>query len=292
MKHNSPKTKQTILHVQEASTLIAFLQQKMGGMSRNSVKSLLAHRQVHVNGNIETRFNAPLRPGDEVCVTSGKGRRELIHPRLRILFEDNDFIVVEKKCGLLTVATHLNAREVTCFSLLKNYVRQSDPRGGIYVVHRLDRETSGLLVFAKTRELQELMREQWHQLVTQRTYVALVEGRMEREQGRIATWLTENARSTIVRSSPTDNGGKLSITNYRTVKSNEHFSLLELHLETGRTNQIRVHMQSIGHSVVGDRKYGSGPSPIIDRLALHARILEFRHPPECSPDETGETASA
>lgn len=285
-------TRQTSLRAVEPMPLMDLLLQKMGGMKRTSVKGLLSHRCVKVNGHVETRHDYALAPGDEVTITRGAERGELRHPKLSVVYEDDDIIVVEKKCGLLTVATNMNSRETTAFALLKQYVRQSDPRGGVYVVHRLDRETSGLLVFARSRETQEYMRENWRQIVTQRTYVAVVEGDaqntaserpaaiMEREgeEFTITSWLTENPKSTVVRSSATDNGGKLAVTHFRIIKSNGHHSLLELHLDTGRTNQIRVHAQAIGHPVVGDRKYGSGKTDTLDRLALHARILEFKHP--------------
>ena len=157
----------------------------------------------------------------------------------------------------------------------------------MHVVHRLDRETSGLLVFAKSPELQEYMRTYWRQLVTKRTYVALVEGKLAQKEGKITSWLTENPHTAMVSSSPVDNGGQLAITNYKVLQELEsglenpesEISLVELNLETGRTNQIRVHMASVGHPVVGDRKYGHGnESSPVDRLCLHARILEFIHP--------------
>lgn len=274
--HNGKK--ETHLRVTEETELMTFLLAKMGGMSRNGVKSLLAHRQVQVNGHIETQFNLALKPNDKILISNGRGKQELVHPKLKVVYEDDELIVVEKSVGLLTVATMPESKEMTVFSILKSYVRQASPRAGIYVVHRLDRETSGLLVFAKNKDLQEYMRDHWREIVSMRTYVALAEGTMEKEHDTITTWLTENPRTTRVYSSPTDNGGKIAITHYKTVKSNADFSLLELHLETGRTNQIRVHMAEIGHPVVGDRKYGSGNPAPIDRLALHARILEFTHP--------------
>ena len=272
------KRKETILKVKEPTMLMDFLLYSMGGMKRNSVKSLLAHRCVFVNGHIETQFNLPLKPNDEVKVVSQSTKHELVHPKVRVLYEDDDLIVVEKQVGVLTVPTHQGSNEVTVFSILKNYVRQGNPRAGVFVVHRLDRETSGILVFAKNHELQEYMRTYWRELVTRRTYVALAEGSFERTDGTITTWLTEDPKTTMVYSSPVDNGGKKSVTHYHVVKSNDQYTLLELNLETGRTNQIRVHLASIGHPVVGDRKYGSGMVPVVDRLALHARILEFINP--------------
>ena len=272
------KKQETLLRVQEQNTLMTFLLSKMGGMSRTSVKNLLARRVVHLNGRVETHPDAALQAGDEVVIVPEKGNSQLTHPKLRLVYEDDYLIVVEKKEGLLTVAAHPGSAETTALSILKDYVRRSDKRNGIFVVHRLDRETSGLLVFAKTRELQEYMRTYWHELVTKRTYVAVVEGVMPKEEDTIVTWLSEDPKSTMVYSSPVDDGGKKSVTHYKMVKSNDQYSLLELNLETGRTNQIRVHMASVGHPVVSDRKYGSGKIPPIDRLGLHARILEFIHP--------------
>ena len=266
--------------------LLPFLLSKMGGMTRTSIKQLLGQRRVTVNGAIQTRHDVPVHQGDTVTISSGRGNGELHHPKLSIVYEDEWLIVVEKKVGLLTVPTYPGSTETTAFSILKNYVKHQDVHNGIYVVHRLDRETSGLLVFAKTPELQEYMRTYWRQLVTKRTYVALVEGILDKKSGKITTWLTEDKRNAVVYSSPTDDGGQMAVTNYKVLKelpaesdNDIPLSLIELNLETGRTNQIRVHMQSIGHPVIGDRKYGHGNeySPV-DRLCLHARVLEFIHP--------------
>lgn len=272
------KQKQTRLYVQQSVDLMNFLLQKMGGMSRTSVKSLLSHRQIQVNGRIETQYNYLLKEGDCVVISTSVANTELVHPKLKIIFEDDDLLVVEKKTGILTASIKNDSRESTVLSILKTYVRKANPRNGIFVVHRLDRETSGLLVFAKSREMQEFMRDNWVHIATERAYTALVEGKIEKERDTIISWLMENPITMRVYSSFTDNGGKKSITHYRKVESNNDFSLIELHLETGRTNQIRVQMSSIGHPVVGDRKYGSGVSPIINRLALHAHLLAFEHP--------------
>lgn len=280
------KKQDTVLLVEADMELLPFLLSKMGGMTRTSIKQLLGQRRVTVNGAIQTRHDVPVHQGDTVTISSGRGNGELHHPKLNIVYEDEWLIVVEKKVGLLTVPTYPGSTETTAFSILKNYVKHQDVHNGIYVVHRLDRETSGLLVFAKTPELQEYMRTYWRQLVTKRTYVALVEGILDKKSGKITTWLTEDKRNAVVYSSPTDDGGQMAVTNYKVLKelpaegdNDIPLSLIELNLETGRTNQIRVHMQSIGHPVIGDRKYGHGNeySPV-DRLCLHARILEFIHP--------------
>ena len=279
----------TILRVEQDCLLMDFLQAKMGGMAKASIKQLLSQRRVTVNNAIQTRHDTPIRRGEIVVIASGRGNVELRHPKLRVVYEDDALIVVEKKNGLLTVPVKADSKETTVFSILKEYVRKQSHRNTVHVVHRLDRETSGLLVFAKSPELQEYMRTYWRQLVTKRSYVALVEGKLEKNEGKITSWLTEDSRTALVSSSPVDNGGQLAITNYKVLKESAlqtdeadlktEYSLVELNLETGRTNQIRVHMASIGHPVVGDRKYGNGnESSPIDRLCLHARVLEFIHP--------------
>ena len=278
------KKNDTTYLVKEPNQLLPFLMQVMQGKSRNSTKLLLAHRQVLVNGVIQTRHDTPLSTNDTVTVRAGKGNVELHHPKLKLVYEDEYLIVVEKKQGLLTVPVSKDSKETTAFSILKAYVKRQNQRNGIYVVHRLDRETSGLLVFAKSAELQQYMRTYWKDLVKQRTYIALAEGVFDKKEDTITTWLTEDTRNVVVYSSPVDDGGDIAVTHYkvlreRTLADGQTISVVELHLDTGRTNQIRVHLASIGHPVVGDRKYGHGNtySPV-DRLCLHARVLEFIHP--------------
>ena len=296
----------TVLKVAEGGQLMDFLMAKMGGMARSSVKQLLGQRRVKVGNAIQTRHDFMLKAGDIVTVSSGRGNSQLTHPKLRIVYEDDDLIVVNKQPGLLTVAATPGSSETTAYSILRAYVKKQNARAGIYVVHRLDRETSGLLVFARSEELQHYMRQYWRELVTERTYIALTEGVLSPREGKITTWLTEDKRNAVVYSSPVDDGGDIAITNYKVLKAtttpphpspqgresgSRHFSslegrsggvtysLVELHLETGRTNQIRVHLASKGCPVVGDRKYGHGnESSPIDRLCLHAKVLAFIHP--------------
>lgn len=277
----------TSFRVEAAAELMPFLLSKLGGMTRTSVKQLLSQRRVTVNAGIQTRHDTLLKAGDVVQVLQGRGNVELRHPKLRIIYEDDALIIVEKKNGLLTVPYNPKSSEMTAYSILKEYVKKESKRNTVHVVHRLDRETSGVLVFAKSPELQEYMRTYWRQLVTKRTYVALVEGVFEQKEGTITTWLTEDAHTGMVYSSPQDDGGQKAVMHYKVLKSTIMgegdqqlpVSLVELNLETGRTNQIRVHMQSVGHPVIGDRKYGHGNeySPV-DRLCLHAKVLEFIHP--------------
>ena len=276
----------TNLKVSEQVALMEFLIAKMGGMTKSSVKQLLGQRRVKVGNAVQTRHDFALKAGDVVTVSSGRGNSQLTHPKLKIVYEDDDLIVVNKQPGLLTVAATPGSSETTAYSILRAYVKKQNARAGVYVVHRLDRETSGLLVFARSEELQHYMRQYWRELVTERTYIALAEGILEPREGKITTWLTEDKRNAVVYSSPVDDGGDIAITNYkvlRTAKGDgleaKGYSLVELHLETGRTNQIRVHLASKGCPVVGDRKYGHGnESSPIDRLCLHAKVLEFIHP--------------
>ena len=188
-----PPPKETRLKVAENIDLMSFLLAKMGGMSRSSIKSLLAHRQVMVNNEITTQFNFALKPNDNVIINSLRGNIELSHPKLKIIFEDQYLIVVEKKEGLLTVSTG-KSDETTAFSILKNYVKKSATQNRIFVVHRIDRETSGIIVFAKTREIQLAMQEHWHEVVTRRVYVALVEGKVEKEKWNPNTRQTETLK--------------------------------------------------------------------------------------------------
>lgn len=289
----------TTLRATAATTLLELMQAKLGGMSVTSIKQLLRARRVQVNGAITTRGDQALNAGDEVTILSQAGTTTLHHPKLSLVYEDDYLLVVNKKQGLLTVPTNPDSAETTALSILKAYVRRQHPRNNVYVVHRLDRETSGLLVFAKTPQLQEYMRTYWRQLVTKRTYIALAEGAFAEPKGTITTWLTEDKRNAMVYSSPVDDGGQKAVTHYEVLgtrciepaKGSGNIpaaamadgkiclSLVALNLETGRTNQIRVHLASIGHPVVSDRKYGHGNSfAPVDRLCLHARILEFIHP--------------
>ena len=289
----------TTLRATAATTLLELMQAKLGGMSVTSIKQLLRARRVQVNGAITTRGDQALNAGDEVTILSQAVTTTLHHPKLSLVYEDDYLLVVNKKQGLLTVPTNPDSAETTALSILKAYVRRQHTRNNVYVVHRLDRETSGLLVFAKTPQLQEYMRTYWRQLVTKRTYIALAEGIFAEPKGTITTWLTEDKRNAMVYSSPVDDGGQKAVTHYEVLgtrciepaKGSANIpaaamadgkiclSLVALNLETGRTNQIRVHLASIGHPVVSDRKYGHGNTfAPVDRLCLHARILEFIHP--------------
>ena len=266
--------KYTIYNVTEPDELMAFLMKKMDGVSRTRVKALLSNRVVLVDNVIVTQFNHPLKPGMKVQISREKNMHEFRHPMLKIVYEDAYLIVVEKKEGLLSVATD-HQKERTAQHILSAYVKRTHRNNRVFVVHRLDRETSGLMMYAKDEKTQHTLRDNWHDIVVDRRYVSIVMGDMERDQGQIRTWLTD--RKLYVSSSNYDDGGKLSITHYKTIKRANGFSMMELDLETGRKNQIRVHMSELGHPVVGDQRYGCEIDPL-GRLALHAFKLCFYHP--------------
>lgn len=269
------KGRQSNLEVTEQAELMKFLMLKFPEKSRKDIKSLLAHHQISVDKEVVTKFDYPLQSGQKVVVNWAKVLIEKQPQGLNIMYEDAYIIIIEKQAGLLSVATAAE-KEQTAYSILSEHVKKRDPKNKIFVVHRLDRETSGVMMFAKSEKVQQLLQKSWQETVLERTYVAVVEGSVRKEQGTITSWLTES-KSLIMHSSRTPNGGQKAITHYKVLNKNKHYSLLEVNLETGRKNQIRVHMKDIGHSVIGDKKYGAAKHPIA-RLGLHARVLAFKHP--------------
>lgn len=270
------RTQYTDFYVKEPMELMEFLAAKMPQASRTKLKSLLSKQVVFVDHVITTQYNFPLLPGMKVQINREKGKHEFHNKLLKIVYEDAYLIVVEKMPGLLSVSTERQKERTAC-TILNEYLKRSTGRlARVYVVHRLDRDTSGLMMFAKDEKTQYSLRDDWHRIVYDRRYVAVVAGEMEKDEGIVRSWLTDHVL--YVHSSPVDNGGKESVTHYRTIKRANGYSLVELHLETGRKNQIRVHMQDLGHPVVGDGRYGVEDLNPIGRLALHAFKLCFYHP--------------
>lgn len=262
-------------NVTEHSELMDFLIKKFSGISRTSVKSLLAKRQVMVNNKITTQYNVELRPGMKVQVSKDKGKKEFTSHLLKLVYEDPYLIVIDKREGLLSIGTD-KQKERTAHSILNEYVQRSGKQHRVFIVHRLDKDTSGLMVFAKDEKTKFTLQDYWDEIVKDRRYVAVVSGEVEKDFGTITSWLKDN-KVYVTYSSMSNNGGDKAITHYKTIKRGNGYSLVELELETGRKNQIRVHMQDLHHPVIGDVKYGDGINPI-GRLGLHAFKLCFYHP--------------
>ncbi|UHA72231.1 RluA family pseudouridine synthase [Paenibacillus sp. 481] len=261
--------------VTEPTELLLFLLSSLSNLGRNAVKSILARGQVSVNGRAVTAYNFPLQPGHTVTIQREKIVEQEPLIGLSIVHEDEDIIVIHKEAGLLSIASD-QENEITAYRQLTSHVRQHNPNSRIFVVHRLDRDTSGVMLFAKNEQAKQTLQNSWQDMVQERSYVALVEGKVKKESGTIKSWLKESSTLKMY-SSPYDNDGQLAVTHYKVIQTIAQFSLLEVHLETGRKNQIRVHMQDIGHPIVGDKKYGS-KSKAIGRLGLHARVIAFTHP--------------
>ena len=254
--------------------LIDFIMEKMHGISRNRAKALISNRVVLVNNAITTHPLAELKAGQVVQLDRSKHKKSFRSNDIDIVYEDPYLLVVDKRPGLLSMSN--NTRQQTVQTVLNYYLEKGGGRNTSHLVHRLDRDTSGLMVYAKDVQTQQSLINGWQQLLTDRRYLALVEGELESPRGRIQSWLTEDKRF-ITHSSPVDNGGKFAVTHYNVLEASNGYSLVECELETGRKNQIRVHMADMGHPVVGDFKYGSEIDPM-RRLGLHAYMLCFTHP--------------
>jgi len=272
---NRKDSYQTILHATHPGKLIEFLYESFPDRSRKSVKSLLERKQILIGNQIVTRFDHSIEPGTDVIVLKKSAFRNITLRKMNLLFEDDYLMVIEKSSGLLSVATD-RQNEETAFSILKSHVKINNFKAQLHVVHRLDRDTSGVMMFAKSKEIQQKLQNNWDDIVTKRIYYALVEGHVIHTEGEIVSYLKEN-KFLKMYSSKTPGDGQKATTRYRVLKSNARYSLLEVELQTGRKNQIRVHLEDIGHSIAGDKKYGARTDPL-RRLALHAGILEFFHP--------------
>jgi 23S rRNA pseudouridine1911/1915/1917 synthase len=275
MNRPLPAKPDVTLDVREPAELLSFLLAQLPHKNRNNVKTLLRDRQVWIEGRAVSQFNHPLRPGQQVLIRGTKLPPERQYRGLRLVFEDEHLLVIEKDAGLLTIATD-KEKQRTAYRTLSDHVKEDDPEARIFIVHRLDRETSGLMVFAKSERVQRLLQDTWGPTTKERLYLALTQGRVTPPAGTIESYLRES-KALIVYSSPRPNGGQHAVTHYETLRANDYFSLLKVSLETGRKNQVRVHLQELGYPIVGDKKYGSTVDPL-GRLGLHAWVLAFRHP--------------
>lgn len=290
--------------------LLASLFELLPQQSRTSVKNMLSKGQVVVNGESVTAFDYPLKKGDTLEIlpkgisiaraTRTDAREQVEKAGVKILFEDEHYLVVDKPSGMLSVSTARGSsaksghKETTLYAILNAYVkvnkrmeRKEDLLSGrepdrstakIWIVHRLDKGTSGAVIFAKDERAKDILQSKWKELVAERTYIAWLEGSVEKDSGAVQSWLVESPKSLKMYSCPTEvKDGQLAITHYKVLQRTRHYTQAAFSLETGRKNQIRVHAADLGHPVAGDDKYGAQTDPI-HRLALHAATLVFRNP--------------
>lgn len=253
--------------VKENEILIEFLKKTFSNLSKNNVKSLLHNEKVFVNGNMTTKYNYELNVGDTVEI------REKVAKNIDIIYEDKDIIVINKPSGLLTVATE-KEKNKTAYHLVMEYLKKKNKNNRIFVIHRLDKDTSGIIMFAKNERAKHLYQDNWNDIVKKRCYYAVIDGKMQKKEGTIKSYLKENGNMVY---SVKDRSGKLAITEYKVLKERKNISLLDINLKTGRKNQIRVHMKENKTPILGDLKYGE-KSKLINRLALHAYKLELVNP--------------
>lgn len=260
--------------IAEEAPLLVFLLAQFPKLGRNKVKGLLLHRLVTVDGRVVTRHDTVLQSGQTLVVNTGESSdADKLHG-LHILYEDEDVIVIDKPAGLLSMAGG-EERERTAYQALMHHVSQQRANARVFIVHRLDRDTSGVMMFAKRESVQQALQQAWKDVVVERVYVALVEGQVSQREGKLTSWLKESNTLTMYVAKPGE--GQKAVLRYKVMQLGPMYTLLEVRLDTGRKNQIRVQMQQMGHSVVGDRRYGARHNPL-NRLGLHAHVLSFRHP--------------
>ena len=269
-----------VITVKENAPLLEYLINNVSE-SRSKLKATLQGRGIAVNGRMVTQFDYQLKAGDKIIISRHKKQNQFKSRYVKIVYEDRWLVVVEKNIGILSMAAGHSSLNVK--SVLDDYFLKSRQKCRAHVVHRLDRDTSGLMVYAKDIETEQILEHNWHQIVYDRRYVAVVSGEMEQNNGTIANWLKDN-KAYVTYSSPTDNGGKYAVTHFQVLNRTTEHSLVEYKLETGRKNQIRVHSADMGHPVCGDMKYGNGDDPL-HRLCLHAYMLCFTHPVTGEPME-------
>lgn len=283
MRHTYNKNINEYAHyeVKEDDTLLNFLLNNVKE-SRSKIKATLQGKGIKVDGKTVTQFDYPLKKGTRVDVSKSKRNNDKLKSRyVKIVYEDQYLVVIEKNIGILSMAAGHKSLNVK--AVLDDYFKKTRQRCTAHVVHRLDRDTSGLMIYAKDMETEQILEHNWHDIVFDRRYVAVLSGEMEEDEGTIENWLKDN-KAYVTYSSPVDNGGKYAITHFRTLDRTTDHSLVEFKLETGRKNQIRVHSADMGHPVCGDVKYGNGDDPV-HRLCLHAYMLCFYHPITRQPME-------
>ncbi len=266
--------------------LLAFLNTSLAPMSAKDIKALLAHSSILVDGKIRTQYNHKLHKGQIVSTDYQNKAQFLQNENIELIYEDTQLLVINKPHGLVVTPTEGEARdgvkEKTALGLMNAYVKLSDPKNAVHIVHRIDKETSGILLFSLDKDLARQLQNDWNDIVTERLYYAVVEGVLEEKSQEIVQYLKQDANNMVYASK--SQYGDRAVTAYTVLKKNGAYSLLDVAITTGRKNQIRVCMRDLGHSIVGDKKYG-GKSSAIKRMGLHAYKLSLSHP------ETGEKLS-
>ena len=268
------KSQYIVFKVRQASELLPFVMQCLDGISRSKAKAILAGGGVRIDRKNISRHDVVLQPGMIVEISKRKPRAQFRSKFVKIVYEDAQIIVIEKNIGILSMAS--TQGQFCVKTILDEYFHKTGQKCTAHVVHRLDRETSGLLIYAKTIEAEQILEHNWRKIVTDRRYYALVSGEMTEKQGVVESWLKDN-KAYITYSSMVNNGGKFARTHFHLQRKGNGYSLVELKLDTGRKNQIRVHLQDLGFPVCGDTKYGNGDDPA-GRPCLHAFRLDFYHP--------------
>lgn len=237
--------------VDEPIILIDYLMLKLG-KTHKQAKSLLTNGQVVVNDKVETRYNKPLLPGALVKINNFNTKN--MDSRVEIIYEDKDIIVVNKPCNMLTVATS-SEKENTLYHLVGEYLKKKNKSAKVFIVHRLDRETSGIVLFAKSEKVKELFQKNWDTVAKERLYIAVVNGRLEKKYGKVVQYLVEKDEHKVFAGKKGPDS-KEAITLYKVVKEGSKYSTIDIEIKTGRKNQIRVAMSSLGNPILGDKKYG------------------------------------
>lgn len=261
--------------IQADSELLKHLVETYPQRKKLILKSIMGGGQIRINGDVITQFNHPLKKGDEIQINWTKPSKKVKLKRLNIIYEDQHLIVIEKEAGLLSVAS-LKEKNKNAIQILKEHMESIDARNRVYIVHRLEREASGILLFAKSKELQELLQNSWEDYVIERKYVAVVEGKVQESSATLKNYLKSNKNNQVFVVNHADNATE-AISHFHLLKQSNAYSLLEFELKTGFKNQIRAQMAHYGHPVTGDKKYNAAKNPL-SRVALHANLIEIKHP--------------
>lgn len=245
--------------------LYAYLRNNIDGKSKNNIKSLLKNGSIYVNGKVVTKYDYELNDGDIIEINKKKSTN------LDIIYEDNDIIVIDKPSKILTISNK-NEKVNTLYRMVSDYLKKENKK--VFVIHRLDFDTSGIIMFAKNQKIQKLYQDNWNDLAKVREYTAIVNGITD-DKGHIESYLKQT--KTLLVYSSKNKDGLFAITDYEKIGGNSKYSMLKILISTGRRNQIRCHMADIGHPILGDYRYKCKINPI-DRLCLHANRLEIINP--------------